>query len=603
MSYQALYRKWRPLTFDDVRGQDAIVTTLKNQIRTGRIGHAYLFCGTRGTGKTSIAKIFARAVNCPNTEAHDGNPCNECPVCQSILSGSSMNVFEIDAASNNGVDNIRDIREQVEYPPTEGRFKVYIIDEVHMLSTGAFNALLKTLEEPPAYVIFILATTDPQKIPQTILSRCQRYDFRRIGTDTIAGRIHELMQAEQLDIEERAVRYVARAADGSMRDALSLLDQCLAFHYGQKLTYENVLDVLGAVDTSVFSELYRAICGKDVEGALRIVNDLVNAGREIGQFVNDFIWYMRNILLVGSTGGEDIVDVAKENEDRLREDAQTADKGTLLRLMSAMSELSNRMRFAAQKRILLEVELIRLCTSGMYGGAVYGTSAARPADMRAGTALRGNSGSAGGYAAVGQTGDKVASDNMAAAASEFTAAPASAAELPDSKCAAGTAREANAPDAAQPAVSASAAESETAAPPVPEQDRTETAGTEAEALPEFRLEPKLPDQSLAQAVRENWESLCRELSPANRAVFMGTALRQEQPDGVTVVFKNAINYKIAAMNRDENGLKRLSELVSERLGLNIVFRARQAKPGEFDESAGRVTDEDLLKIHFPVDIE
>ena len=546
MSYQALYRRWRPLTFDDVRGQDAIVTTLKNQIRTGRIGHAYLFCGTRGTGKTSIAKIFARAVNCPHTEEHGGNPCNECPLCQSVLSGNSMNVFEIDAASNNGVDNIRDIREQVEYPPTEGKFKVYIIDEVHMLSAGAFNALLKTLEEPPAYVIFILATTDPQKIPQTILSRCQRYDFRRIGTDTITDRIHELMDVEHLDIEERAVRYVARAADGSMRDALSLLDQCLAFHYGQKLTYENVLDVLGAVDTGVFSELYRAVCGKDVEKALRIVNDLVNAGRETGQFVNDFIWYMRNILLVGSTGGEDIVDVAKESEERLREDARTADKGTLLRLMSAMSELSNRMRFSAQKRILLEVELIRLCTAGMYGSGRYAAPVSVPAVKQS------------------------AAQPTVQTAVQSAASPDARTDGGGGEC----------------------------------ERRSEPSGnTETEEPLTFKLEAKLPDQSLAQAVRENWESLCKALSPANRAVFIGTALKQETPDSVTVIFKNAINYKIAAMNRDENGLKRLSELTEERLGINIVFRARQAKAGEFDESVGRVTDEDLLKIHFPVDIE
>ena len=556
MSYQTLYRKWRPLAFDDVRGQDAIVTTLKNQIRTGRIGHAYLFCGTRGTGKTSVAKIFARAVNCPHTKEHNGNPCNKCPSCQAILSGSSMNVFEIDAASNNGVDNIRDIREQVEYPPTEGNYKVYIIDEVHMLSAGAFNALLKTLEEPPAYVIFILATTDPQKIPQTILSRCQRYDFRRIGTDTITGRIHELMEAEHLDIEERAVRYIARAADGSMRDALSLLDQCLAFHYGQKLTYENVLDALGAVDTGVFSELYRAVCGKDVEKALHIINDLVNAGRETGQFVNDFIWYMRNILLVGSTGGEEIVDVAKESEERLREDARTADKGTLLRLMSSMSELSNRMRFAAQKRILLEVELIRLCTAGMYED---GRRAFPPASAQAPT--------------IQTPGAEAAAVQKMAARTETAQKPASASAVP--------LRETQAEE---------------------ENKRREEAPAQ-EVNPTFELEAKLPDQSLAQAVRENWESLCKALSPANRAVFIGTALKQEQPDSVTVIFKNAINYKIAAMNRDENGLKRLSELTEERLGINIVFRARQARAGEFDENAGRVTDEDLLKIHFPVDIE
>lgn len=255
MSYTALYRKWRPVSFDEVKGQDHIVKTLKNQITSGRIGHAYLFCGTRGTGKTSIAKIFAKAVNCESPV--DGSPCGECSMCRQIASSASLNVVEIDAASNNGVENIRDIRDQVQYPPTEGRYRVYIIDEVHMLSIGAFNALLKTLEEPPSYVIFILATTEVHKIPITILSRCQRYDFKRITIDTISARLHELTQAEQIDVEERALRYVAKAADGSMRDALSLLDQCTAFHFGEKLTYDNVLEVLGAVDNSVFSSLFR----------------------------------------------------------------------------------------------------------------------------------------------------------------------------------------------------------------------------------------------------------------------------------------------------------------------------------------------------------
>ena len=215
--------------------------------RADRIGHAYLFCGTRGTGKTSVAKIFARAVNCEHPV--NGSPCGECPACKAIAAGTSMNVIEIDAASNNGVDNIREIREEVQYSPTEGKYKVYIIDEVHMLSIGAFNALLKTLEEPPAYVIFILATTEAAKIPITIMSRCQRYDFHRISIETIADRLTQLMKAENISVEDRAIKYVAKAADGSMRDALSLLDQCIAFYLGKELKYENVLDVLGAVDT------------------------------------------------------------------------------------------------------------------------------------------------------------------------------------------------------------------------------------------------------------------------------------------------------------------------------------------------------------------
>ena len=280
MSYTALYRKYRPDQFEDVKGQEHIVTTLKNQIRAGRIGHAYLFCGTRGTGKTTVAKIFARAVNCENPV--DGSPCGECPSCKAIAAGTSMNVIEIDAASNNGVENIRQIREEVSYSPAEGRYKVYIIDEVHMLSIGAFNALLKTLEEPPSYVIFILATTESHKIPITILSRCQKYDFRRISIDTIAGRLLDLMKQEQVEVEEKAIRYVAKAADGSMRDALSLLDQCIAFYLGQELTYDRVLDVLGAVDTEVFSRLLRAVLAGNVTEAIRVLEDLIIQGRSWG---------------------------------------------------------------------------------------------------------------------------------------------------------------------------------------------------------------------------------------------------------------------------------------------------------------------------------
>ncbi|NLO10556.1 MAG: DNA polymerase III subunit gamma/tau, partial [Clostridiales bacterium] len=252
MSYMALYRKFRPDSFKDVKGQDHIVTTLKNQIKSGRIGHAYLFTGTRGTGKTTVAKLLAKTVNCENPK--EGDPCNECSMCKGIMSGTSMNVIEIDAASNNGVENVREIVEEVRYSPTEGKYKVYIIDEVHMLSTGAFNALLKTIEEPPSYVIFILATTEVHKIPVTILSRCQRYDFKRITIDNIADRLRELMDEEKLDVEDKALRYIARMADGSLRDALSLLDQCISFYLGETLTYDNVLDVLGTVDTKVFSQ-------------------------------------------------------------------------------------------------------------------------------------------------------------------------------------------------------------------------------------------------------------------------------------------------------------------------------------------------------------
>ena len=364
MSYTALYRKFRPDEFEDVKGQDAIVRTLKNQINADRIGHAYLFCGTRGTGKTTVAKIFAKAVNCEHPV--DGSPCGECAMCKSIAAGTSMNVIEIDAASNNGVDNIREIREEVTYRPTEGKYKVYIIDEVHMLSIGAFNALLKTLEEPPEYVIFILATTEAHKIPITILSRCQRYDFKRISIETIAARLRELIDKEGWDVEDKAVRYIAKMADGSMRDSLSLLDQCAAFYMNETLTYDHVLEVLGAVDTEVFSRLLRQLLAMDVGKVLATVEELVMQGRELTQLAADFTWYLRNLLLVKTSDNmEDVLDVSSENLALLKEEAQMIDSDTLIRYIRIFSDLTNQLKYATQKRVLLEVTLIKLCRPAM----------------------------------------------------------------------------------------------------------------------------------------------------------------------------------------------------------------------------------------------
>lgn len=361
MAYTALYRKFRPQTFSDVKGQEHIVKTLTNELKADRIGHAYLFVGTRGTGKTSVAKIFAKAVNCEDPR-EDGSPCGVCPSCTAASDGSSLNVIEMDAASNNGVEDIRGIIDEVAYAPTEGRYKVYIIDEVHMLSGAAFNALLKTLEEPPAYVIFILATTEVHKVPITILSRCQRYDFRRISIDTIADRLSELMKTEQIDVEDRALRYIAKAADGSMRDALSLLDQCIAFYMNETLTYEKALDVLGAVDAEVFSKLLRCIIKKDAYGAIRCIDEVVMAGRELVQFVTDFTWYIRNLLLVkGIDDLSEILDMSEDNLNLLREEAEMVDTEVLHRYIRVLSELLNQMRFSSQKRVLLEVAVLKLC--------------------------------------------------------------------------------------------------------------------------------------------------------------------------------------------------------------------------------------------------
>ncbi len=364
MSYMALYRKFRPDNFADVKGQDHIVTTLRNQLETNRIGHAYLFTGTRGTGKTTMAKIFARAVNCEHPTAN--GPCGECETCRAIESGASLNVVEIDAASNNSVDDVRRIVEEVEYRPTQGKYRVYIIDEVHMLTPQAFNALLKTLEEPPEYVMFILATTELHKILPTVLSRCQRYDFRRIKPETMVARMKELMEKEQVLVEDRALEYIARKADGAMRDALSMLDQCISFHIGEELTYDKVLNVLGAVDIEVFSDLLRYALRGDVLGCVDIVDEAIAGGSELTQFVIDFTWYLRNVMLEqASPDLERSIDLSSDNMERLREDAKLAEKEEIFRYIRIFSDLANQIRYASQKRVLVEIMLVKLCRPEM----------------------------------------------------------------------------------------------------------------------------------------------------------------------------------------------------------------------------------------------
>lgn len=364
MSYLALYRKYRPRVFEDVVGQEHIVRTLQNQIKAGRVSHAYLFSGSRGTGKTSVAKIFARAVNCEHTV--NGSACMECETCKKIEAGASLNIIEIDAASHNGVDNIREINEEVKYSPAVGKYKVYIIDEVHMLSTGAFNALLKTLEEPPAHIIFILATTDPQKIPVTILSRCQRFDFKRIIASDIETRLHEYMAKESIDIEESALAYIARLADGGMRDALSILEQCISFYFDETITLDKVLYLVGAVDSKFLFEMLNAISTYDSRKAINICDEVNLQGRSIRQFTNDLLVHTRNLLVAKTTNQQaGVLDYSGEYIESLSVQAERIEVNTLMRYIKVFSELDTDLKVASNQKVMLEVAILKLCELGM----------------------------------------------------------------------------------------------------------------------------------------------------------------------------------------------------------------------------------------------
>ncbi len=365
--YTALYRRLRPKTFEDVIGQEHIVRTLTNSVKNGRISHAYLFCGTRGTGKTSTAKVFARAINCmtPN----NGEPCNTCASCSAALENRSLSVVEIDAASNNGVDNIRDLREEVKYPPTDARYKVYIVDEVHMLSAGAFNALLKTLEEPPAFVVFILCTTDPQKLPATILSRCQRFDFRRITSADMIQTLKEYMQdtnvSEGVTITDEALAYIAFVSDGAMRDALSILDRCISLYAAENITLEMVHRLLGTADTSVLFDYTDALAKRNGSSALSIISELIANGRDVSAFVADLLQHLRNLLVVKlltDTDTSGALDLSPERIEKLRSFAANIPSDTLIGYISTFSALQNQLRYAQNPRIMLEVTALKICT-------------------------------------------------------------------------------------------------------------------------------------------------------------------------------------------------------------------------------------------------
>ncbi len=354
--YQALYRQYRPKNFDELLGQDHISTILRNQIKKDNIGHAYLFSGTRGTGKTSAAKIFSRAVNCINPK--DGNPCNECDVCKGILNESLMDVIEMDAASNRKIEDIRDLKEKVVYAPSKARFKVYIIDEVHMLTNEAFNALLKTLEEPPKHLIFILATTEPQRLPQTILSRCQRFDFKRLSSKDMVGGMEAIVEKVGIDVENRVLSLIAKNSDGAMRDALSLLDQCIAFN-DEKISYDDAIKILGIANIDFIFNLVDAIKSEDVEKSLQMLDYIISEGKDIPQFLKDLIHHYRN-LMITKTSKEPGLLVDWGEIDLYKKQLEKMPLDYIIRALDILTEAENTMKWSLQPRIILEMAIIKM---------------------------------------------------------------------------------------------------------------------------------------------------------------------------------------------------------------------------------------------------
>ena len=359
MGYTALYREWRPKNFDDVVGQEHITTTLKNEILTDRIAHAYLFCGTRGTGKTSTAKVMAKALNCLNP--HEGEPCNECEMCRKINEGLAIDVTELDAASNNGIDKIRDIIDDTKYPPQEAKYKVYIMDEVHMLSVGAVNAFLKTLEEPPKNVIFILATTDPQKLPITILSRCQRFDFKRINQKEISARLQRIAEAQHVKYEMKSLELISRVCDGAMRDALSILDQAIAMG-DNEINYNDLVSILGLVTNEYLFDITNAVIDRNVEKSMKIIEDIVYAGKDVLLFLKELIGHFRDLLMIKVTNNpEEVLDMSLENITLVKEQGRKIRVEEIMRAIRILQEAEANAKASKQSRLYLELAVIKIC--------------------------------------------------------------------------------------------------------------------------------------------------------------------------------------------------------------------------------------------------
>ena len=533
MSYQALYRKWRPTTFDDIVGQEHVTKTLENEIKNGRIAHAYLFCGSRGTGKTTTAKVFSKAVNCESPQ--NGNPCNQCKTCRGIADGSLMDVVEIDAASNNGVENIRTINSEVSYMPSGVTYKIYIIDEVHMLSVSAFNALLKTLEEPPSHVIFILATTESHKIPATILSRCQRFDFKRIGIEKMAGRLREVASHDQLQIDEEALSVLSKAADGSLRDALSMLDQCASYDNG-RIDAAIARLVTGSVSTDRLMQMGDAIAAQDAGTLLRLANNAVQDGFDPIHLLESLMTHFRNLILCKS--GEDLIDIARDELDVLK---QQAERFTLQKCLSALDTLFSSYdtaKWSNNPRMVLEVTLIRIAhpkadesragllerierlEQALAGGMKATVS---PDGLQQAPVLSGDKKIT---ATVTNTAAQAAApaETMDTAQDTFAAAPADRTETTEITMK---------PSAEQPTVEMTTKDTTAQANPTrqpqpkaqPDKHLAEAGRSDYGELPEATSKPTKPLGNISWEITGRWEEVIQEIVRSG-SLFLGTALRK-----------------------------------------------------------------------------
>lgn len=554
MAYQALYRKWRPMVFDDVIGQKHITETIKNEILSGKISHAYLFTGTRGTGKTSTAKIFSRAVNCLNP--HDGNPCNECDICKGILSERILDVIEIDAASNTGVDNIRDIIDQTKYAPTESKCRVYIIDEVHMLSAGAFNALLKTLEEPTPGVIFILATTEIHKVPATIMSRCQRFDFKTINVTDIAERIEYILRNEGISAEREAVMYVAQLGDGSMRDSLSILDQCLAFK-ADNLTYDDVVDTVGAIDDTFLYDIACRISGGDAAGAVKIFEKCIADGKNTDYFAQGLLEVYRSVLLYKISKSSEYAGLKSANTEKTA-NVYTTEK--LMYCIDIVTKLLNDIKLSSSPKVYTEMALIKMASPELdeSNGALLARISELEEKIRNGKTV-----------AIPQT--EIVTENTAERTAE------------------------NPVDDIPPWEDA----------PIPNEYEAPVS-PEAEVIDDFEAERKKGEATGAQTVCDNWSELENAVMSGG-AITLYMALRKAKPvphgDKLRLVFDDAEARDACA--KEENKA-RLAELISSVFDMKL--ETQYLTKSQVDSEAGGGKGDFFGKIEqfskdFPENIE